>query len=263
MPPAAATAFLPPWRDYQASDVICKFAHVEWQRGEKQSLTTGKKWHGENEGPELSDYSETHQRRLLLLRFPIQCFPASSTQSHAVINAAFFEIITVIFFFFFFFFLIFPLLLSGFAFANERSAAEFDEQRSTFFRANERYDHYLEIREGLDLVGVNWQEVMIATGGKGGGSDGDSTSSSSVNPWYNNQLTYWLFSVVLLSWPLRVLLEYNTAYVHYQVGGNRGGGGREGCFDSEFSFSKLLIITVLYCFGRLSNCLASTIMAVR
>lgn len=137
----------------------------------------------------------------------------------------------------------------GFAFANERSAAEFDEQRSTFFRANERYDHYLEIREGLDLVGVNWQEVMIATGGKGGGCDGDSTSSSSVNPWYNNQLTYWLFSVVLLSWPLRVLLEYNTAYVHYQVGGNRG--EREGCFDSELSVSKLLILPF---FAVLADC---------
>lgn len=98
------------------------------------------------------------------------------------------------------------LIFLGFAFANERSAGEFDEQRSGFFRANERFDHYLEIREGLDLVGVNWQEVMIATG-----------SGNSVNPWYNNQLTYWLFSAVLLSWPLRILLEYNTAYVHYQV----------------------------------------------
>lgn len=100
--------------------------------------------------------------------------------------------------------------LTGFAFANERSAAEFDEQRSTFFRANERYDHYLEIREGLDLVGVNFQEYMIAVG------------DSHHNPWYNNQLAFWLFSVALLSWPMRVLLEYNTAYVNFQVGSKNG-----------------------------------------
>ena len=93
----------------------------------------------------------------------------------------------------------------GFAFANERSAGEFDEQRSTFFRSNERYDHYLEIREGLDLVGVNFQEYMISVG------------DSKYNPWYSNQYVFWAFSVALLSWPIRILLEYNTAYVNYQV----------------------------------------------
>ncbi|KAH9400962.1 hypothetical protein TYRP_002544 [Tyrophagus putrescentiae] len=125
------------------------------------------------------------------------------------------------------------------------------------FRANERYDHYLEIREGLDLVGVNWQEVMIATGGKGGGSDGDSTSSSSVNPWYNNQLTYWLFSVVLLSWPLRVLLEYNTAYVHYQIvklfGVNYNGGEANGsCGQQQLQPNPLSRVSTM---DTLSNCL--------
>lgn len=93
----------------------------------------------------------------------------------------------------------------GFAFANERSAAEFDEQRSTFFRLNERYDHYLEIREGLDLVGVNFQEYMIAVGDR------------QYSPWYNNQTIFWLFSIAMLSWPIRILLEYNTANVNYQV----------------------------------------------
>ncbi|CAG2112827.1 unnamed protein product, partial [Medioppia subpectinata] len=41
----------------------------------------------------------------------------------------------------------------GFAFANIESANEFEEQRSNFFEDNERYDDYLEMREGLDLVG--------------------------------------------------------------------------------------------------------------
>ncbi|CAG2108830.1 unnamed protein product, partial [Medioppia subpectinata] len=49
----------------------------------------------------------------------------------------------------------------GFAFANIESANEFEEQRSNFFEDNERYDDYLEMREGLDLVGANFQEYMV------------------------------------------------------------------------------------------------------
>ncbi|GIY51316.1 transmembrane protein 151B [Caerostris darwini] len=30
-------------------------------------------------------------------------------------------------------------------------------------------------------------------------------------------MIFWIFSLVLLSWPLRVLIQYKTAYVHYQV----------------------------------------------
>lgn len=30
-------------------------------------------------------------------------------------------------------------------------------------------------------------------------------------------MIFWIFSLALLSWPLRVLIQYKTAYVHYQV----------------------------------------------
>ncbi|GFQ81781.1 transmembrane protein 151B [Trichonephila clavata] len=50
----------------------------------------------------------------------------------------------------------------GFAFANLDAANEFDEQRRRFFHENERLDDYMEMCEGLDLVGVNFQEHMVA-----------------------------------------------------------------------------------------------------
>jgi hypothetical protein len=93
----------------------------------------------------------------------------------------------------------------GFAFANIEAANEFEEQRSNFFRDNERFDDYLEMREGLDLVGSNFQEYMISH------ADRDNL------PWYRSHLAFWLFSLLLLSWPFRVIIEYKTSYVHYQV----------------------------------------------
>ncbi|CAH1388540.1 unnamed protein product [Nezara viridula] len=94
----------------------------------------------------------------------------------------------------------------GFAFANVESAAEFEEQRSRFFAEQERYDDYMEMREGLDLTNVpGFKEHVIAL------KDPDRM------PWYARQTVFWISSFLLLSWPLRLLLEYNTAYLHYQV----------------------------------------------
>uniref|UniRef100_A0A4W5Q3W5 Uncharacterized protein n=1 Tax=Hucho hucho TaxID=62062 RepID=A0A4W5Q3W5_9TELE len=36
-------------------------------------------------------------------------------------------------------------------------------------------------------------------------------------PWYSRPRVFWLASVFLFSWPLRVVSEYRTAYVHYHV----------------------------------------------
>ncbi len=36
-------------------------------------------------------------------------------------------------------------------------------------------------------------------------------------PWYASQCSFWLAAALTLSWPLRVLTEYRTAYVHYHV----------------------------------------------
>lgn len=93
----------------------------------------------------------------------------------------------------------------GFAFANLEAANEFDEQRRRFFQENERIDDYMEMREGLDLVGVNFQEYMVAF------------ADPEKLPWYVSHLVFWFFSLILLSWPLRILIEFKTAYVHYQV----------------------------------------------
>ncbi|XP_068085686.1 transmembrane protein 151B-like [Anabrus simplex] len=94
----------------------------------------------------------------------------------------------------------------GFAFANVEAAADFEEQRARFFGEYERYDDYMEMREGLDLSNVtNFKEYVVAY------PDPDRM------PWYSSPAVFWLCSFLLLSWPLRMVIEYNTAYVHYQV----------------------------------------------
>uniref|UniRef100_A0A4W5K609 Uncharacterized protein n=1 Tax=Hucho hucho TaxID=62062 RepID=A0A4W5K609_9TELE len=36
-------------------------------------------------------------------------------------------------------------------------------------------------------------------------------------PWYSRHRVFWLASAFLFSWPIRVVSEYCTAYVHYHV----------------------------------------------
>ncbi|KAG6440917.1 hypothetical protein O3G_MSEX001622 [Manduca sexta] len=94
----------------------------------------------------------------------------------------------------------------GFAFANIEAASEFEDQRSRFFAEHERFDDFMEMREGLDLIGVSsFKEYMVAY------RDIDRC------PWYSSQILFWTLSCLLLSWPLRILIECNTAYVHYTI----------------------------------------------
>lgn len=93
----------------------------------------------------------------------------------------------------------------GFAFATLDAAGDFEEQRMRFFRENETFDDYMEMREGLDLLGVNFQEYMVTFANK------------DQLPWYVSQAMFWMFSLILLSWPLRIIIDSKTAYVHYQV----------------------------------------------
>ncbi|CAB3221256.1 unnamed protein product [Arctia plantaginis] len=94
----------------------------------------------------------------------------------------------------------------GFAFANIEAASEFEDQRSRFFAEHERFDDFMEMREGLDLIGVSsFKEYMVAY------RDADRC------PWYSSQFLFWTLSCLLLSWPLRILIECNTAYVHYTI----------------------------------------------
>jgi len=59
----------------------------------------------------------------------------------------------------------------------------------------------MEMREGLDL-GYNVNTMLVAVLG---------------NPWFTNHYIYWSLSALLLSWPLRVIIEYKTQYADYQV----------------------------------------------
>ncbi|XP_066589240.1 transmembrane protein 151B-like [Prorops nasuta] len=93
------------------------------------------------------------------------------------------------------------MLSKGFAFSNMRSAAEFEDTRSRFFAEQELRDDYMEMREGLDL-GNYMPTSLIAV---------------LDNPWFANPYVYWCLSALLLSWPLRVIIEYNTQYADYQI----------------------------------------------
>nr|CAD2203413.1 unnamed protein product [Meloidogyne enterolobii] len=42
-------------------------------------------------------------------------------------------------------------------------------------------------------------------------------TSSLSGPWWLSPWAFWPASIILLSWPLRMLAEYKTGYVHLQV----------------------------------------------
>uniref|UniRef100_A0A0N5B972 Transmembrane protein 151B n=1 Tax=Strongyloides papillosus TaxID=174720 RepID=A0A0N5B972_STREA len=94
----------------------------------------------------------------------------------------------------------------GFVFACSQAADEFEEQRARFFNENESRDDYMEVREGLDLAGCIFEEELLAYHGKKIGF-----------PWYMRVPTYWIASIFLLSWPLRVFCDYKTAHLSYRV----------------------------------------------
>ena len=60
----------------------------------------------------------------------------------------------------------------------------------------------MEMREGLDLGYNPNPTTLVAVLG---------------NPWFTNRYMYWCLSALLLSWPLRVIIEYKTQYADYQV----------------------------------------------
>ncbi|XP_043074548.1 transmembrane protein 151B [Puntigrus tetrazona] len=92
-----------------------------------------------------------------------------------------------------------------FSFANVESENSYLTQRARFFTENEGLDDYMEAREGMHLKNVEFKEYMLAF------ADPDRL------PWYASQCSFWLAAALTLSWPLRVLTEYRTAYVHYHV----------------------------------------------
>uniref|UniRef100_A0A673WPV2 Uncharacterized protein n=1 Tax=Salmo trutta TaxID=8032 RepID=A0A673WPV2_SALTR len=63
----------------------------------------------------------------------------------------------------------------------------------------------MEAREGMHLKNVDFREHILAF------------PDPTRQPWYSRPRVFWLASVFLFSWPLRVVSEYRTAYVHYHV----------------------------------------------
>jgi hypothetical protein len=92
-----------------------------------------------------------------------------------------------------------------FSFANVESENSYLTQRARFFTDNEGLDDYMEAREGMHLKNVDFKEYMIAF------------SNPDHHPWYVSNWVFWTTAFLTVSWPLRVLAEYRTAYVHYRV----------------------------------------------
>nr|XP_055053532.1 transmembrane protein 151B [Misgurnus anguillicaudatus] len=92
-----------------------------------------------------------------------------------------------------------------FSFASARAEAAYLTQRARFFGENEGLDDYMEAREGMHLKNVDFREHILAF------------PDPARQPWYARSKIFWLASALLLSWPLRVVAEYRTAYVHYHV----------------------------------------------
>ena len=55
------------------------------------------------------------------------------------------------------------------------------------------------MKERIHLQDVDFRENIIAF------------ADAKRQPWYVSQLVFWLTSLLTLSWPLRVLIEYKTA----------------------------------------------------
>ncbi|XP_018539475.1 transmembrane protein 151B [Lates calcarifer] len=104
-----------------------------------------------------------------------------------------------------------------FSFTEAGPENDYLNQRARFFSEIEGLDDYMEAREGMQLKNVDFRENLIAY------VDPDRM------PWYTSQVAFWLAALFMLSWPLRVLIEYRTAYVHYRI---------EKLFGLEYSHSS-------------------------
>ncbi|XP_056447180.1 transmembrane protein 151B [Gadus chalcogrammus] len=104
-----------------------------------------------------------------------------------------------------------------FSFAGAGPENSYLNQRSRFFSEIEGMDDYMEAREGMQLKNVDFKEHLIAY------------LDPERPPWYTSQLAFWLAALLMLSWPLRVLMEYRTTYVHYRI---------EKLFGLEYSYSS-------------------------
>ncbi|XP_049598966.1 transmembrane protein 151A isoform X2 [Syngnathus scovelli] len=131
-----------------------------------------------------------------------------------------------------------------FSFSSARSEAAYLTQRARFFGENEGLDDYMEAREGMHLKNVDFREHILAF------------PDPSHQPWFSKYWVFWLASALLLSWPLRVLSEYRTAYVHYHVEKLFGededpGGGGQG--ETENGGAGMAGMAAIPCIAALNG----------
>lgn len=92
-----------------------------------------------------------------------------------------------------------------FSFTEAGPENDYLNQRARFFSGIEGLDDYMEAREGMQLKNVDFRDNLIAY------------LDPERMPWYSSQVAFWVAALLMLSWPLRVLIEYRTAYVHYRI----------------------------------------------
>ncbi len=103
-----------------------------------------------------------------------------------------------------------PLPSVSFPYDNFMLSESCDDKRGIYgwvlwVQEQERVDDYMEMRECLELSNINFQESLVAW------------TSPDRLPWFARNKVFWFFSFLLLSWPIRILLELNTAHLHYKV----------------------------------------------
>ncbi|XP_041668561.1 transmembrane protein 151B [Cheilinus undulatus] len=92
-----------------------------------------------------------------------------------------------------------------FSFTEAGPENDYLNQRARFFSEIEGLDDYMEAREGMQLKNVDFRENLMTY------------ANPERMPWYTSDVAFWLAAILMLSWPLRVLVEYRTAYVHYRI----------------------------------------------
>ncbi|XP_075254184.1 uncharacterized protein LOC142345762 [Convolutriloba macropyga] len=87
-----------------------------------------------------------------------------------------------------------------FGFSNVEAENDYLLQRSKFFEENEAKDEYIETYEGMNLTDVEFRDELTVF------------QDASSLPWYLSLPVFWITTVLVLSWPYRVLISCRTTH---------------------------------------------------
>ena len=96
-----------------------------------------------------------------------------------------------------------------FSFGSTAARRDFARQRDAFYRANATRDQRVDFRQTFSL--------LATSGGDIAWSRDTAVYNPDVRPWYTSVAVYWLASLLTLSWPLRVIIQWRTSTVDYTV----------------------------------------------